>query len=143
MKGIIFTTDALLATLAFFIILTASFYIKSQTQADNFGNLHLSKAVNDILTVLNKNRTLETVDKTVISDILIQVLPPSMNASLRVQYFKCSNQQCDSFSLDKEFLINNCIGKSFEPSLAKTSFLTFESNRVSYFGLAELGVCLL
>lgn len=144
MKGLIFTTDALLAVLILSIILGGYVYVKSKLHTDNFSNLYTSKITNDVLIVLTKNNTLSTFNQNLISNVLTQILPPNVGAYLRVQSFQCANVQCNSFSLSNEFLIDSCTGKSAElaPAVSRTTFLSFNNKKIQNFGLAELRVCL-
>ncbi len=109
MKGLVFTTDAMFAVLIVFIILPIFIYVKLQTQTDEFNNLYLTKFANDVLIVLKKSGALETLNKTIISNSLSEILPPNLGAYiLRTQAYNCSGPSCTSFSLSQEIIIDTC-----------------------------------
>ena len=143
MKGLFFSLDALFAVIIALIILTVISFHLLRGQEDIFSRLYLFKIANDALVVLDKNKTLSTLDNITIINGLNSILPKNLAYKFSVKVYECSNVQCTGF--------NEATGKSFNiipnvneenPSIAKRSFLTFENKRIKYFSNAELRVWL-
>src|SRR3972149_4261706 len=137
MKGIVFTTDALLAALVLVIILVAFAYLRAQTQTDNFPNLYLSKIAYDALTVLDRNKTLATLDAGKINASLAKILPGNIAGRLEIAVYEWDNGQ---FELEQQITVQTAKFDNSTFLTARRSFLTFSNRQIQYYNIAELGV---
>lgn len=146
MKGFVFTLDALFATMIALVILIATYSIIPKGQEDYFLDDYKTKIANDILIVLDKNKTLETNDKNLIQNSLAGILPSNYGARLNIYVYECGTN-CDNFVLSNQvppyvITLNRSMPEK-DSVLAKRSFLTFDkNNRIQYYSLAELRVWL-
>ena len=140
-KGLFFSVDALFGLIIAVSIVAAFSYTMSRYQEDRTGVLYLSNLAGDVLSSMDKNGTLDTLDGAKVNSTLNKILPSSVGYILDVKVFQCSGSGCPSFS---EVPAKSFTAKSDPPSeknsvIAKRVFLTFDSgNRVQYFNKAEL-----
>ena len=108
MKGIVFNTDILIASIVISIVLfsvvRSQIYSESTIQPD----LYVSKYANDVLIVLEKNGVLQTLNRSVIADALDKVLTPNLAAKILITTHRCANQACDSFAENYTISVDRC-----------------------------------
>jgi len=130
-KGFFFSIDIMIAIIiAFIFILALSFHL-SRGQEDPFVSLYLSKVANDILVSLNKNKTLETLNKTLISYALGAVLPKNLGAILTVMAYQCKDSSCSDFNNTLTFQIDRCRNKTADIMLVMDVSLSMEGKKLA------------
>ena len=141
MKGFFFSIDIMIAiTVAFILIFALSFHLL-RGQEDPFTSLYLSKIANDILVVLNKNKTLETLDAAAINSSLAAVLPKSLAAELNITVYCDPEGKCKVPTKDVNIVYPSSAVEK-DAVISRTGFLTFTNKKIQYYCLAELRVWL-
>lgn len=140
-KGFAFSIDALLAVVVA-IILIAGIFTNISRDKNKVENAYLQKVANDILVTLNKNKTLDTLNKTLIENILNEVTPAAIDYTLNITVYECQDQDCRSFvTVDgNSIYISSSTLAGSDSVTAKRVFLTFQDSRIKYFNTAELKV---
>lgn len=140
-KGFFFSIDIMIAIIvAFILILSLSFHLL-RGQEDPFASLYLSKVANDILVVLNKNKTLETLDTATINSSLVAVLPKNLAAKLNITIFCDPEGGCRVPAKDVNIIYpSGAVEK--DAVISRRGFLTFANKKIQYYCLAELRVWL-
>lgn len=147
-KGFFFSIDTALAIVITTIIIFGIFFNLSKSQQDLSGGLYLSKLANDALITLDRNKTLDTLNETIIKNGLNDILPNNLAFKLNITVYECTNPVstgCGEFSLTTGkniyIIVPNVTEKDSVPS--KRMFLTFENNRIKYYSISELRVWLI
>ncbi len=138
-KGFIFTLDIMFAIVVAMTIVFGIFYFSQKTQTK--GNLYAEKVANDILVVLGKNKTLETLNQQKINSSLFSILPSNFATKLNITVYECENQNCDEFEIedDNNILITIPNGAVEDDAvIARRTLLNFSNNKIKYFANAEL-----
>jgi hypothetical protein len=140
-KGFFLNIDIMIAiVVAFILILTFSFNLL-RGQEDPFANVYLSKVSNDILVVLNRNRTLETLNAATINSSLVAVLPKNLAARLSIIVY-CNPEGTCKVSDKYVNIVYPSGAVEGDSVISKIGFITFENKKIKYYCLAELGVWL-
>jgi len=140
-KGFAFSIDALLAVVVA-TILIAGISTNILRDKNKVENAYLQKISNDILVTLNKNKTLDTLNKTLIENILSEVIPDTIAYTLNITVYECQDQNCRNFvTVDGNgiYIVSSNLTVS-DSVTAKRVFLTFQDSRIKYFNTAELKV---
>lgn len=142
MKGFVFTTDALLAMTIAVVIVTSTHSMLSKAWEDYLAESQLTAFANDILIVLDKNETLDTLNEAKIENMMEEVLPDNYAAEIKIYSYEYEEAK-GSFSL-----ADNVIAKypdmtvSDEFVRARRSFLTFNDiegkMRIHRYNVAEI-----
>jgi len=143
MKGFVFSLDVWVGVIIALVILAASFYSLSSSQEDIWPQVQLEKQAKDILLVLDKTNSLESLNKTRIKENLDKGVPSNVGARIDIVLYKCTPYPCVSDSTIKFDSYNLTYSTSqIIPSdivTAKKTFLVFDGG-IKYFSIAQLGV---
>lgn len=141
-KGFFFSIDTAFAFMVVVILVAGIFFHLSKGPKDFSGGLYLSKLANDALITLDNNKTLESLDESFIRSSFNAALPDNLAFSLNIKVYECGDQKCNNFVVVNEININSTVPEE-NSIISKRSFITFQSNRIKYFSIAELKVWLL
>ncbi len=86
-KGFIFSLDAAIALFIVFMVLIASLYYVTRKE-DSLSNLQLVKTGYDIITILDNDGSLKTVDSATIEQNLNDLLPVNYHYRLEINTTK-------------------------------------------------------
>ena len=138
-KGAIATIDIILAIAVASIILLSL----SAAPQGKYQNLALERTANDVLTVLDKQDTLETVNQSEINSSLQQLLPTNVDAHLVVTcYSYCGDigKNCTTkFYLNNTFAVSSFSTASDGDSVTARRFFMTDST-IPLYCISELGV---
>ena len=144
-KGFFFSLDVAFAIALAIILSVGILFNLTRNQDITSENLYLSKLANDILITLSKNKTLETLDNTTITNSLKNILPQNLGATLNITTFECANPGSNGCNEFREkgncCLITLPVGGTEQNAIiARTSFVNFSSERINLYALASLKV---
>ncbi|MDI6798679.1 MAG: hypothetical protein QMD12_01625 [Candidatus Aenigmarchaeota archaeon] len=131
LKGFALTVDVLLAIGIASIIILALSQVPKQ---DHF--LYLERVANDILLVLDKDGTLDTLNASLITQGLRQFLGTTLVAKLEIKVY---NYQDGNFVLNETIVLvepDASLGKDVHR--ADRLFVKFENNEVEKYSFATL-----
>jgi hypothetical protein len=137
-KGAIATIDVI------FAIAVASIIMLSLSAAPQgkYQNLALERTANDILAVLDKQDTLETVDQSAINSSLQQLLPTNVDAQLTIRCYRyCSDigKNCTTkFYLNNTFTVSSFSNANNGDSITTRRFFMTNST-IPLYCISELG----
>lgn len=147
-KGFFFSLDTALAVIIAILLVVGIFFNLSRGKEDLFGNLYLSKLANDALITLNKNKTLDTLNESLIKTALTDISPDNLAVKLNITVYECTkpvSTGCEEFSVINEkniYFINPNVTEKNSVN-GKRVFLVFQNNRIKYYSIAELRVWLI
>jgi len=143
-KGFFFAVDSLIAVVIAFIFIVGVVFFVNRASEDKFANLYLEKVANDILFVMNKNETLQSLDNNKIQGVLAGVLPKNLAANLNVTTFKCTDQSCNTFTYNNNInILTPANAVESDAVIARTGFVTFKAGKIDLFATAELRIWLI
>lgn len=139
-KGFIFSTDALLAV-AIVALFVASFSFFSASSADGpYLLLLLEKQADDLLIVLDKSGTLETLDANLIAQSMNNTLEKPLAWNIEIDYYNYSTK----FESVSNLSFGGDYGNAKRVAVAERDFLVFENatgtdrKPIKYYGKARL-----
>lgn len=143
-KGFFFALDSLIAIVIAFILISGVVIFINRAEEDKFPDLYLEKLSNDILFTLNKNNTLQTLDKTKIQNVLSGILPKNLGAKLNITTFSCVDNSCSSFKYNSNITVTVPVNTVENNGvIARTGFVTFKGGRIDLYAIAVLRIWLI
>jgi hypothetical protein len=135
-KGFVFTLDATFAVVIMLILLATFSFFSAEAEENPYPLLILKKQANDVLTVMDKNGDLESMNISRVNASLQETLTPTLNRHMQIEYYNYSKK---FYYLETVDFGSNYSGID-ELVLAERDFLVFENGTVKYYGVARLRV---
>lgn len=133
-KAFVFSLDAIFAVIILMIFLTAFVFLSAQAEEDPYTSLILKKQANDALIVLDKGGNLSTLNSTLISDSLNNLLSSSLDWNMEIDYYNYSG----GFVHEGNLSLGNSTQNIEIYAHAQREFLVFESGTIKNYGTARL-----
>ena len=143
-RGFFFAIDSLIAIVIAFILISAVVLFLNRAEEDRFSTLYMEKVANDMLYVMNRNGTLQTLNSGHMRNVLAGMLPRNLAAQLNVTTYECADQNCNSFRFDNNIITlipTNAAER--DAVIARTGFVTFSGGKLNKFAIAELRIWLI
>jgi len=132
MKGYVLTVDvAFGAVLAIFILATSMSLMQGGYSA-GVEALAVKRMAADIVTILDYNGTLDTLDEGLIRSGVRHILPPSLEMGINITVYDDNSQHVQDMAMDYETEKNRYGGRH--------SFIIFSGNRAEGFAVADYWV---
>ncbi|MEM2137855.1 MAG: hypothetical protein QW568_02100 [Candidatus Anstonellaceae archaeon] len=134
-RGVVFTIDALLASITAGIFLLALLYLSSQTSESTVALMQMQKQAGDALSVLDKKGELGRGNLTEMNQTLAQFFPKFARWGLDIYYYNYSS----GFVEDSHLNMSARPAPSKEAQVAERRFVSFQNGTVKY-GFARLKI---
>ena len=137
MKGFFITLDVMFALIVVGILVAAFSFSMGKGQEDYHTISILSKFANDVLVILDKNNTLNTLNQEEIENVFSNILPNNYAGNLTVKTYE---YQGGNFQLNNQFTINSPSGSKPDENTVtvRRYFLAFNESRIGSYNIAEL-----
>lgn len=137
-KGFVFTLDALFATIVAVTIIATVYHFTSTAQRDYFVESQLAAFANDILVVLEKDGTLESLNIEKIERALEDALPDNYAAQIKIDSYKYQ----EGFLLESTIISSYPVGADatmpYDIVRAKNNFVTFSDGKIRRYNIGEI-----
>ncbi len=134
LKAFVFSIDYLIALMLFVSIVYAVHYLSASTSAPISNSLLMKKQAQDILAVLHKTHSLDSLNQNTLNSSLSSLIGDRLNWMLNVEYYNYSG----GFELVGNFSVSNTATVSNNTVTAHRTFVVYQEGNPRYYGLAKL-----
>lgn len=139
-KGVIFTSDALLAVVLLTLFAASLAYLSSKSSDGNLGKLLLKKQSSDLLLALDKSGRLATMDGNRINQTLAAALDMGTGYSIEIEYYNYT-ENGQTFALSQTYwLANGNSSRQGEIGISQRNFVVAKEGATPVFGVARLSL---